>query len=357
MTSTMSPVPPDLPDLKARLIAEDILIAGLSEWLRKNGLVSYEKVATRSPGSAPEFSSFRWDLTAPSYALPFKETTGGVAKPGFVVADATLSGEELEEKHIRYFVHKVRMAASQRNARPFLPILVGPWFSQEGLRSARSSGIVATTPGNLLGQDIANALKALIATLANTAAIAAEAPQTIADLFSKLGRIEGAAGNLRGALFEMIVGYCVQEREGGSVEIGVGIVDPKTGAPAEIDVLRTKGRQEAWVYECKGHGPSQEVQDEEVEKWLAVRVPRAFNWLRAQDRLRSCQLAFELWTSGRFSPKARQRLEAAKARTRPTRYLLDWKDGSGVLRYAKALNSRHMSDILREHYMGHPLSR
>jgi len=63
-------------------------------------------------------------------------------------------------------------------------------------------------------------------------------------LFSTLGRIEGAAANLRGALFEMIVGFLVREREGNTIDIGERVSDPGTGRSAEMDVRRIKEDQE-----------------------------------------------------------------------------------------------------------------
>lgn len=43
-------------------------------------------------------------------------------------------------------------------------------------------------------------------TLTNAAAVAAASPEKLEKLFQKLSSIEGPAGNLRGALFELLVG-------------------------------------------------------------------------------------------------------------------------------------------------------
>jgi hypothetical protein len=57
-------------------------------------------------------------------------------------------------------------------------------------------------------------------------------PDKIKNLFSRLSAIEGAAGNLRGALFELLVGHLVRSIEGGSIDIGVLVQDLETGKRA-----------------------------------------------------------------------------------------------------------------------------
>jgi hypothetical protein len=81
----------------------------------------------------------------------------------------------------------------------------------------------------------------------------------VGELFDKLSSIEGAASNLRGALFEMLVGHCVQKCEDGLIDIGKRLVDKATGKEADVDVFRVKEHREVWCYECKGHQPTEIV--------------------------------------------------------------------------------------------------
>ncbi len=52
---------------RARLFAEEILLAAISTWVRNLGIVSYGKVATRDIVPLPMVGRTAWDLTAPSY--------------------------------------------------------------------------------------------------------------------------------------------------------------------------------------------------------------------------------------------------------------------------------------------------
>ncbi len=225
----------DLLTLKARTVAEKIVLDALGEWARKLGLASFGKVALRGDRKQPQFGQFNWDLTAPTYLQPFvRHSEGFRPTPGFFVADVLL-GKVVTQEEVRYFVNKAAIMRRQRRTRPFLGLLVADYYMPEAFKLGKGEGLIFTTPDVLFGNGISAALRELIQTLKNAAAAAVKNPDVIHDLFAKLGRIEGAALNLRGPLFEMILAYC--SRREGSVDIGVSVRDPNTGELAEIDVL------------------------------------------------------------------------------------------------------------------------
>ena len=109
-------------------------------------------------------------------------------------------------------------------------------------------------------------------TLAHAAAVAANDPKRLEELFTRLGSIEGAAGNLRGALFELIVGHMVRAIEGGSIDVGEIVRDVESNQSREIDVRLVKERK-VTVYECKGYQPGSVVHRQEIEQWLKEKLP------------------------------------------------------------------------------------
>ncbi|MCQ9148086.1 hypothetical protein [Ochrobactrum sp. BTU2] len=62
-------------DVRVRLITEGFLLTAVRDWVRKLGIVSYDKVVTRDGENRPMVGTFAWDLTAPSY-LGFMTKTG-----------------------------------------------------------------------------------------------------------------------------------------------------------------------------------------------------------------------------------------------------------------------------------------
>lgn len=341
----------DINAFRARALAEGVLMDALREWARRLGFASYDAISIRTD-EAPRFSTFYWDLCGPSYLLPLATIKQGKRTPGFFVADV-FCDHTLTLANVQYFLRKVRVLRSMKRVRPFMPVLVADGFQKKALLAGKSVGIVMATTTNLFGDTIADALRTLLDTLTRSAAIAAKNPDKVFELLSSLSAVEGAAGNLRGALFEMIVGYLVCDVEGSSIDIGEIIYDPKTGKQAEIDVRRLKGRQECWAYECRARQPNYLIDAEEVKTWL-VRVDRIHRFHRSQDRFQGCTFGFELWTTGGFDSDALTLLEQEKIKRRKIK--LGWRDGSAVREYAKRAHRKAVLDSLDEHYFKHPLS-
>jgi hypothetical protein len=347
-----------LPDevLKARLLTEKILLLAVKDWARKLGFASFGKVAIRDDRSEPpRVGTFAWDLTGPSYLSPLiRRGADGTPKPGFLVCDITID-EEVEESGAAAFVRKCHSMAMLHRIPPILPIFIAGRFSKEALNLGRSSGVVMATPNSLFGRDIAIGLAALMQTLTKAAAVAVKRPEIVGELFDKLGQIEGAAGNLRGALFEILVGHCVVKLEDGSIDIGRKVIDSMTQERAEIDVFRVKEYREAWVYECKAHQPSQIVSKEMVEEWFTTRVPVIFRVLGSEARFHDCKFHFEYWTCGSFDDEALEFLTKIKERTK--KYEIGWKDGKAVREYVSKVKPKAVLETFDQHFFDHPIAR
>jgi hypothetical protein len=81
-------------------------------------------------------------------------------------------------------------------------------------------------------------------------------PERIAKLIDDLSDIEGAAGNLRGVLFELLCAYLVR-RDAQSISMGVVASDPTTGKVADIDILNIPiNARTAWPSNAKGKNPA-----------------------------------------------------------------------------------------------------
>lgn len=345
----------DLDGLRPRLITENILLLAVRDWARKLGMASYDRIEVRGVNDElPRYGTFNWDLCGPSYLAPMvRYDKGGKPKPGFLVCD-TVSGETIDERAIAAFIRKCKLSASLRNLPPVMPMLIADRFTREAFRLGKSHGIVMATPYSLFGREVAIGLATLLNTLGKAAAVAVTKPEVITELFDRLGQIEGAAGNLRGALFEMIVAHAVQRDGGGSIDIGLRVKN-NLGFKAEIDVLRAKGA-EVRCYECKGYQPNHLIDAPELKRWLEEKVPGIYQVLRAQERFAApVQIHFEFWTSGGFTLDAIALLEAAKAKTK--RYGIHYLAGADVRKLVAGVNAAGLVKTLDEHYFNHPLTR
>lgn len=333
--------------LRALLMTEGVLLDAIRSWGGRLNLSSANATRIRGEQPEPQFATFLFDITGPSYLHPLVTQTGSKLKPGFFVADVLL-GVELNKNTVAAFLRKVTMLSGLHKSRPFLPLLVADSFTPDALKLCRAKGIMSTRPDTLFGEDVALALKNLLSILSNTSAASVGQIQAI---FNKLTAIEGAAGNLRGALFELVVGHCVHFLEGGELSLGELLTDPETGKRAEVDILLKRQRQ-VTVYECKGY--RQPVKLADVQEWLEKKVPIIYSALRAKDCYASSTFAFEIWTASSFAPEAEDLLERAKESTH--KYSIGWKNRDEIRNYAKGIKAPGLRKIIDDHYFKDILS-
>ncbi|EOZ4596639.1 hypothetical protein [Morganella morganii] len=340
----------DTRHIRSQLLVEDILIKGVADWVRHNGLGSFNKVQVRNSQNMPSFSHHYWDLCAPSYIMPIASVQKNGINNGFIVADIIYG--ELDSKSIQAYITKVQRCRNMRNTRPFLAMLIADRFDQESFRLARQAGVMVTTVSNLLGQDISALLSSLLNTLNRASAIAAANPEKINELFKGLTKIEGAAINIRGVMFEMLVGHIVLKTQNVSTVDLNKQISTDTGK-AEIDVIGFRGEAEIKFYECKGYEVKRLITVEMIEKWIE-RIQRIRKYFSQIPIYRERKMIFSFWTSSDFSPEALECLLYHKKRN--VKILLDWKNGREILGIVKEDKLNSIADVLQEHYLRHPLA-
>ncbi|ENF1950572.1 hypothetical protein ABQK02_003802 [Salmonella enterica subsp. enterica] len=340
----------DTRHVRSQLLVEDILIKGVADWVRCNGLGSFNKIQVRNSQNMPSFSHHHWDLCAPSYVLPIAAVKKNGMNNGFFVADIIYG--DLDSKSILAYLTKVQRCRNMRNTRPFLAMLIAERFDKEGFRLAKQAGVMATTVSNLLGKDISTLLSSLLNTLNRAGAIAAANPEKINELFKGLTRIEGAAINIRGVMFEMLVGHIVLKTQNVSTVDLNKQISTEAGK-AEIDVIGFRAEAEIKCYECKGYEVKRLITVEMIEKWID-RVQRIRKYYSQIQVYRDRKMTFSFWTSSDFEPKALECLLYHKQRN--TKITLDWKNGREILAIVKEDKLNSIADVLQEHYLRHPLA-
>lgn len=343
---------PNFQRLRARLVVEKMLLLALRDWARRLGVASYDKIEIRGDADRlPTFGTFKWDLCGPSYMVPIvRRQKDGRPKPGFLVGDV-IAGAAVDEHAVAAFVRKFSLSSYLKNLPPFMPVLMADGYTPEAFNLGRSHGVMLATPKNLFGRDVAVGLATLLETLSKAAAVAVAKPEVIGELFDKLSSIDGADRNLRGSLFELVVGHLVQARFGGSIDIN-HLIRYDTFR-AEIDVRRVVAG-EVWIYECKGYQPDHLIDAPEVEAWLKDKVPGIYSATKAEDRFNSSTIHFEFWTSGGFTDAAIAALKAARDRTK--RYVIGWKAGKEVRSELARLSSSGMTAMFDQHFLKHPIA-
>jgi hypothetical protein len=335
-------------------VTEAILLKAIKMWLRNLGFASFDKIALRDDDIAlPQVGTFAWDLTGPSYLAPMIDwKSEGKPAPGFIACDVLL-GSEITEIGFRPFAQKCTTLRSLKRIGRCLQIFVAESYSQAAFSKAKGMGIIPATPETLFGKEVAQGLRRLTDILTQ-AAKASVKPAVFNELFQRLEKIEGAATNLRGALFEYIAAALVRHHIGGATVTLNKIFKNEAGEQAEVDVLAVQSNRAVYFIECKGYQPSGMVEDDDVERWLTKRIPLVRKEALQHPDWKSLDLHFEFWTTGKLSDAAMAKVNQAKAIT--TKYVIDYRDAAGVYNFAKEAQDKALLLTLKQHFLEHPMA-
>ncbi|MEF9896758.1 MAG: hypothetical protein RR736_18880 [Pseudomonas sp.] len=338
--------------LRARTAAEDIFLAGFETWCKNLGLISYGQAQLRGleRETQPQVGTFYWDMTAPCYLSGISQRkSDGAQKQGFVVADI-LFDIEVTEAGALAFLTKVETVKNLKVG-ACICFFIAESYSNEAFNLLKTKGIVPATPTTLFGRDVATALRLLIQTLTEAGQQAIDA-ETLEKLFAGLQKFEGATGNLRGTLFEYFVADVVgRTRHCHRVRLNERIRNPG-GQESETDVL-VEGFGETCFIECKGYAPYAVLSEDEITRWLTVRIPNTYKYCLTHHDWKNTAIHFELWTTGKISDKSK--LEIEKIAGSVKKYTVSVKFVSDIQAEVKTTGDKKLQHIFNQYFVSHPL--
>ena len=233
-------------------------------------------------------------------------------------------------------------------------MFVAEGYSDEAFRAVRSAGAIPATTESLFGAELARAFTELV-TVLKQAATAAVDPGKFEYLFSQLGKIEGAANSLRGALFEFVVADLVRKLWGAEVRMNYKFREAGKDI-AEVDCLALRPGRKIYFNECKGNAPYQTLSDEEVKQWLTSRIPTVRRKALEHPDWKNQEMHFELWVSGNLSDEAARLIASHQATISPNKYTIRVRNGQEIGSLADELNDASLKHVLQTHFLHHPLA-
>lgn len=274
----------------------------VEDFLKKNSFGSYNRFEQFG-----NFSGYIWDITCPSYLLPFRNISNNKIIPGFLVADV-LPEKNISEMHVKYFIEKVENLSAKKNVRPFLPFLIGEHFSEDALLLLREKGICVSVFDNLLGKSTADLLREIIFTMEECKSkITDDNAEKIEKILKSILVYEGKTINIKGSLFEMLVANITYILTRGFVKIGKQI--EFDGEKAEIDIFCEKGTSEFLIIECKAHKAF--IAKDEIERWKN-RITLIYKWIQSINDYRNRSVTFEFWCTSDYEKEALELLASMK---------------------------------------------
>lgn len=263
--------------------------------LAKNiGLISYN-----TGESFKEYGKFRWAFKGVS-------TISGLiqnGKSGFLLADIII-GTPIHEKDILFFIEKLNHIQSYKNALRLIPFLIVDNLDKKALGLLKNKGVIVGFINELFGNKYAEALNELINVLKNAGASLKKDPEKYLDLLAELRKYnQGLANNIRGTLFEFIVGH-IHSVNCQSIEIGREIIE--NNGKHEIDVLSIYSDKVVFA-ECKAK--KSQIDLDTINEWISIKIPAFKIWFNKQEVYKKKKLEFEYWSTSGFRYEALEKLE------------------------------------------------
>jgi hypothetical protein len=337
--------------VRSRLMAESVLLDSIKEWLRNLAIASFNSVTLRGAPEEqlPSVGTFNWDLSAPSYSTALAERRKGELNPGFIACDVLLI-DNVSISAIKPFLHKVKTLQALKNIGRVMFIMVGQRFDNDAFAALRTAGVIPATPESLFGKEIAVAFRDLIKTLKDTVQGVVDSAK-LDDVITRLAKLEGALGNMRGSFFELLVAELVRKTFSGEVQLNKICLGDD--GKAEVDVWAVKEGVSARIIECKGMASGALVSDEEIGLWLTTRIKRVRHHLKNILHWNKPKPQFELWTTGVLSPEAQHRIEKTR-NANSAKFDLIVVGPEEVRKAAKSVNDESLLKTLEHHFIPAP---
>jgi hypothetical protein len=325
-------------ELAKKQISEDFI-----SWARNTNLISYH--TARSLDTTAEFGKFQWCFTSPSYVNSISRFKKGKPQPGFIVADI-LIGRKLKADDIGFFLKKVEIIKQQRNVSAFIPFLICDNLEENAFKAVKSKGVITGFVRELFGAAYSETLRLLVETVTEATKIITTNPDQFIELSKKLSALQGRFGNIKGDMFEFVVGYFYTINND-RIEIGKVIKERESGKNKEIDVFVNAANQ-LRVVECKGQ--KLPVTKSFIETWLDEKITIIRKWILSQDDYCKKEIIFEIWSTSGFEKDALLLLQQRAHSVKPSKYKIEFWDKSSIVKKFYETRNAKLRDIMNDYF-------
>ena len=317
---------------KAIEIVKKNILSHFYDLNRNIGFISYNGGNFNS-----EFSKFQFSFTAPSYIC-------GLSKPSFVLADIMIGGSN-DEENINFFLTKINTIKKTHKKSNFIPYLITDSLSNEAFSKLKKNGIVIGLIDKLFGREYKELMESLIDVITNISVIIKKEPNKFIEIIKEFDKlIDGKTNNLRGDLFEFIVGYYHSNL---CQSIDIGKIYKDDGKKKEVDVYASY-QDKIILCECKAYKTP--ISLDIIEKWnekiafiyKVIEKNRSFTSDKNRD------IIFEFWSISGFSEEATQYLQEKKNNLK--KYKIEFYKRDEILKKAKDSNANKITDIMNEYF-------
>lgn len=286
-----------------------------------------------------EYGKFKWSFKGVSAVTGLFQN----GTPGFLLADILL-GTSIYKDDVSYFIEKLKSIQSFANAPRVIPFFIVDDLDREALGLLKQKGVVVGFIKELFGQKYAEALKELVSILTNAGASLKKSPEKYLDLIQQLKIYnEGLVNNIRGTLFEYMVGH-IHSINCQSIDLGREIIE--NNARHEMDILAIYNDRIV-ISECKAK--KSQIDIDIIDKWINIKIPAFKNWVDKQETYKKKRLEFEFWSTSGFTETALNKLE--KFSKSAQKYKVVYKQAEDMRQIAKDMNNKKLKEELDNFFL------
>ncbi|HTO35379.1 MAG TPA: hypothetical protein VLZ72_04015 [Flavobacterium sp.] len=286
-----------------------------------------------------EYGKFRWSFKGVSAVTGLFQN----GSPGFLLADILL-GTSIYKDDVNFFIEKIKSIQSFSNAPRLIPFLIVDDLDKEALGLLKQKGVVVGFIKELFGQKYAETLKELVSILTNAGASLKKNPEKYLDLIKQLKKYnEGLVNNIRGTLFEYMVGH-IHSIDCQSIDLGREIIE--NNARHEMDILAIYSDRVV-IAECKAK--RSQIDFDVIDNWISIKIPAFKNWFDKQETYKKKRLEFEFWSTSGFTTTALNKLEIFSNSAQ--KYKVIYKQAEDMRQIAKDMDNKKLKEELDNFFL------
>jgi hypothetical protein len=298
----------------SRLRTEALLARVLGERLRRENMVSWNRIEFPDPGAPYTiFNDQVFTTYGFSYLSPLTRwNPGGRGKPKPCPVLIDCYGRLCTSFDIQSFAQRVERAVRRgRSSLKSLGIVAASAFEPDAWGEARRRGFATVNLRQAFGEQALEAM-ALVEKLlsdlergtdSNSEACLTEFSRLLHEL-----KANPVVISIRSLALEALC--CLILSVEGYEQVNFGRVVPWENTKRDVDAFGIRA-DELRVIECKAYGGKKSVTPGEIRKFFTQTVPALKGWLLKTNRpFRECNA--EIWTTGTFGTSARQELQSLK---------------------------------------------
>lgn len=315
-------------------LIKDNILQDFHSLARNTGLISYD-----SGEPFGEFGKFRWGFKGISPIAGLKNGN----QFGFLLADI-LIGRPFYKEDVLFHIEKLNHIQSFKNASRVFPIMLVDDLDRDAMMHLKSHGVVLGFIREWFGNKYAETLKELFSILNNAGASLKSNPDKYLELIDELKKYNaGLANNIRGTLFEFVVGH-IHRENCQNIDLGREIIE--NSGRHDMDVLAIYSN-EVVVAECKA--TKSLVDEEMVEHWANIKIPAFRSWILKQELLNKKTATFEYWSTSGFTPQALEKLKTIQSSV--GRYKISFYGPFELRQKAKEMRHKKLKETLDNFFL------